>query len=76
MRLNKRDQAIIDWAKKQRPEPDITPHLENIFSMGTGSNRERDAALLLMCVAFEAGREFQHANPKLELNNPNVYSQT
>jgi hypothetical protein len=59
---NKRDQAILDWCKKHRP--DIVPKMEILLI--------QEATLFLISVAFEAGRHFQ-AETGFELDNPNLY---
>lgn len=50
--------AILQWCRVYRP--DITT---NIGKMIDHSNDGNDAFTLLLAVAFEAGRNFQHANP-------------
>lgn len=66
--MNKRDEAIMRWIEKNRQDfvPLIKPFLER-----PDLNRGLYATL---CIAFEAGREFQHENPALGLGNPNVYA--
>lgn len=61
--MNLRDKAIFDWANKNVPH--IRPHVAR--------GLEIEAVQAMMAVAFEAGRQFQADNPKLELDNPNVY---
>lgn len=53
-------QAIIDWCKAKRP--DCVAHVEKI-----GDGAGGDGPILLMCIAFEAGRKFQHDHPDAEL---------
>lgn len=65
--FNKREEAIIGWVKKNRP--DLLENITRILS----NDRAFAALFLISCVAFEAGRQFQHDNPDVELDNPNVY---
>jgi hypothetical protein len=62
--MNKRDQAIVDWVKKNRPDLNINVHIMPAF--------DNQGLSCLMSMAFEAGRVFQKANPKLEMS-PHVY---
>lgn len=59
---NKRDQAIMNWVRIHRPdiERQVEPFLDN------------EAIYTLMSIAFEAGREFQKANPNA-VNGPADY---
>lgn len=69
--FNKRDMAIRDWTRVNRP--DVTRNVEALL-ISPETNKHTEAAYALMAMAFEAGRKFQTENPKIELNNPNVYA--
>ena len=56
-------QAILDWVEKNRPD---------CLAQVTGLI-DQDAAILLMTMAFEAGREFQRENPTAPVG-PEVYT--
>ena len=58
--MNKRDQYIKDWVKKNRPDLSFEVHLEPAL--------ENQAIGSLIAIAFEAGREFQKDNPKAEFS--------
>jgi len=62
-KIPKNFQAILDWCEVHRP--DIRPMIE--------SNRNVDAFVLLLTVGFESGRQFQHDNPNLPLNQTQLY---
>lgn len=53
-------QAMLDWCKEHRP--DCLDQIEMI-SHGAGG----DAAILLLSIGFESGREFQKDNPSIPL---------
>ncbi len=69
--MNKRDKAILNWTKKNRP--DLVASMMNFLDDPDGSPAKQ-AIYLIACIAFEAGRQFQSDNPALELDNPNVYA--
>ena len=56
-------QAIGDWVRKHRPD------LAGYLPMA----ETNDAMLLLLTVGFEAGRQFQHDNPTMPLNEAHLY---
>lgn len=62
--MNKRDQAIVEWVKKNRPDLNVYTHIMPAF--------ENEGLNCLMAIAFDAGRVFQKKNPKLEMS-PHVY---
>ncbi len=66
----KRDEAILKWLDRNRPGD------AKAFRVVI-ANRERDPVLngmyVFSAMIFEAGREFQHENPELELDNPSIY---
>ena len=64
--MNLRDAEIMKWCRKHRP--DLIQHITP-----KGDRRVDDVFGLLLSIGFEAGRQFQAARPKTELNNPNVY---
>ena len=66
--MNLRDQAILKWLREKRP--DLVPVFERLLDTGVEHNVGLYA---MLAIAFEAGRQFQHENPTLELDNPNVY---
>lgn len=66
MELNKRDLAIIGWAKEHRPD-----FVENIEKILINSD-EYPAPALLLSLGFEGGRKFQSENPEAEMT-PNAY---
>lgn len=55
--------AIREWILKNRP--DMAGQIDLLL--------KTDAAILLLGVGFEAGRQFQKENPDLRLNSPSVY---
>jgi hypothetical protein len=55
--------AILDWFQRNRKDIPI-----NVIE----DSLERDVFILIATAAFEAGREFQKANPTMELG-PSVY---
>lgn len=57
-------EAIRKWVNTNRP--DITSQF-NVLA-------QNDAAILLMTIGFEAGRQFQVDNPKIPLNEPAYYA--
>jgi hypothetical protein len=63
-------QAILDWVKEHRP--DI---LDNVQTIIDKSSDVTAASCFLMTVGFEAGRQFQHENPDMEINNPGLYDE-
>jgi len=71
-KFNKRDQAVLDWVKKNRP--DCAGYVEQIFSKSYSNRHDdtSDALMMLMIFAFESGREFQKET-NAEFNNPNIY---
>lgn len=52
-------QAILDWVEKNRP--DCLKHVEQLVN--------NDGFILIMTMAFEAGRTFQKANPKAPMGS-------
>jgi hypothetical protein len=56
-------QAIGDWIRKNRP--DLVQHLAMV--------EQTPGLLLLAQVGFEAGRQFQHDNPTMPLNEAHLY---
>ena len=71
-KFNKRDQGILDYVKKNRPDSyeDVLLVMERAYS--SSHNEYTDALMLLMIFAFEAGRVFQK-DTCAELDNPAVY---
>lgn len=67
MKLNKRDQAIVDWVKKNRRDLDFNVHIAPAF--------RNEGISGLMAIAFAAGREFQakSATPTIS-NDPHDYA--
>lgn len=65
MKHPKNLQAIIEWCKAHRP--DLVPTIES----GINNN----GVILLLTVGFESGRQFQHDNPAVPLNQPHLYLQ-
>lgn len=59
---NKRDAKIMEYVQRVRPD----------CATNTKALMNNDAILLLMILAFEAGREFQEET-KMELGNPSLY---
>ncbi len=57
-------QAVLDWCEKHRP--DLKPKIECWKDADSG-------VVLLLSVGFEAGRQFQHDNPDLPLDQPHLY---
>ena len=51
-------QAILEWVKKNRP--DCLEYVEQLVTS--------DGPILLMTMAFEAGRTFQKKNPKAPMD--------
>jgi hypothetical protein len=62
----KNQQAIIDWCRANRP--DCASDVEKIVD-GAGG----DGPILLMTLAFEAGRKFQTENPTMPLRSGSHY---
>jgi hypothetical protein len=60
--MNLRTAEIQKWCKAHRP--DLMQYVQE---------NTPDAFALLLSIGFEAGRQFQSKNPKLALDNPNVY---
>lgn len=69
--MNLRDKAILNWVNKTHSN--LTPLFNKAIGEMDGSNPITDGLRLIASIAFEAGRQFQIDNPKLELDNPNVY---
>lgn len=71
--MNKRDQAILTWCEKHRP--DILHTVRNIVEDANADPHGKVAQGLhfLAVIAFEAGRVFQ-AETNAVLGNPNVYA--
>ncbi|MBI4120950.1 MAG: hypothetical protein HY457_01705 [Parcubacteria group bacterium] len=67
-KLNRRDQAIVDWFKKNRPED--APNVRDVL-LGDDP-RDRGVQALAACV-FEAGRQFQNENPGTTPGDVNCY---
>jgi hypothetical protein len=57
-------QAIRKWVKANRP--DLQPQLDALV--------RTDAAILLMSIGFESGRQFQSENPTMPINQPHLYA--
>lgn len=68
--MNKRDQRIMEWVRKNRP--DMVELFEEHFR-----NRHRldisKAVDVWVAIAFEAGREFERENPGREEEGANIY---
>jgi hypothetical protein len=63
MKNPKNLQAIGNWVRKNRP--DLVGYLPMAET--------NDAMILLLTVGFEAGRQFQHDNATMPLNQPEFY---
>ena len=58
----------MKWVREHRS--DLLGSIEAVYAQ---SEHGQDSFLALMSIGFEAGRQFQHDNPELELNSPSVY---
>jgi len=73
----RRDESILDWVKKNYPG-----YTESVVEGVLLSSDEKKGwpgsknLYIMLVIGFEAGRQFQHDNPTLEINNPDVYSDT
>lgn len=72
MKHNKRDQAILDWVERHRPDA-LTNVREIIDECYRDPNSRLNAVYLVMLFAFEGGRQFQLDNPTLTQPQPHDY---
>jgi hypothetical protein len=70
---NKRDESILEWTKQNLPGFVEYVRLIYEWKFMRVLNPLRTLYLML-AIGFEAGRQFQHDNPTLEINDPDVYS--
>lgn len=69
--MSKNMQAILDWVREHRP--DCLGQLKDILAMERRGDHRGTAALLLLAIGFEAGREFQSKNQEMPLGTGNHY---
>ncbi len=63
--MRKREKAILKWCQEHRP--DLVDTMKKVIE------KNDNAIILITSTAFEAGRQFQFENPKLQPNQPGQY---
>ncbi len=69
--MNRRDEAVLEWTRRNTPQH--TESIKRLIDQGDGGNPHLQAVYAVLCIAFDAGRQFQHNDPTAELNNPGIY---
>lgn len=71
MKNPKNIEAILKYVREKRP--DCRGQIDRILELERAKEKAGTAALLLLVIGFEAGREFQKDNPNVPLGGGSHY---